>query len=229
MALPRRGDAVPEPSPVPGGQRLNAGARPVDFALVVTDPAPLRGRSVAVGDRPLIIGRTSTCHVCCNATEVSRTHCAIVARGRKAFIHDLGSTSGTFVNGGRVGREQEVRPGDRIRIGRVEFELRPCPTDQQPASALTLLAGREAADDEAANILLAPDPGAAGPDAATSAKGGGSDRAPGGTRDGHGGSGQFCPRCGKEGEWVPPTRLVGSRLASIYCCPEGHTWQAFCH
>ncbi len=49
--------------------------------------------------------------------EVSSTHCEIAKGGDSFFVRDLGSTNGTYVNG-QVIREQKLRPGDQIGIGR---------------------------------------------------------------------------------------------------------------
>ena len=48
--------------------------------------------------------------------QVSRTHARIVGRDGELVIEDMGSTTGTFVNGQRV-EQQPLREGDVIRIG----------------------------------------------------------------------------------------------------------------
>src|SRR5690242_2491413 len=43
-------------------------------------------------------------------------HCEIVTDGRSLIVRDLGSTSGTFVNGRPV-QQAQLRPGDELQVG----------------------------------------------------------------------------------------------------------------
>jgi pSer/pThr/pTyr-binding forkhead associated (FHA) protein len=52
---------------------------------------------------------------------VSRRHACFHVVGGAVTVEDLGSRTGTFVNGSRVAAPQRLRPGDRVRIG--DFEL----------------------------------------------------------------------------------------------------------
>jgi len=68
-------------------------------------------------DGTLDIGRT-TGTLLLAETDVSRRH-ARIRRGFDGFvIEDLDSANGTFVNGERVDGVTQLRPGDRIQIGR---------------------------------------------------------------------------------------------------------------
>jgi FHA domain len=51
------------------------------------------------------------------------------------FVRDCGSTNGTFVNNEQVAAEREVKPGDRLRVGPLEFDLRIEAGAPQPKSA----------------------------------------------------------------------------------------------
>ena len=53
----------------------------------------------------------------------SRQHCVIEAREKRFLLREVDSTNGTFVNGNRVEGEIELRPGDVIRIGKMEMEF----------------------------------------------------------------------------------------------------------
>jgi hypothetical protein len=82
------------------------------------------GERISLGDRPIIIGRQSDCHVTLNDQNVSRRH-AEIRPGRGAYvIRDLGSTNGTLVNGTRIVAEQRLRDGDILGFGStyVRFE-----------------------------------------------------------------------------------------------------------
>jgi pSer/pThr/pTyr-binding forkhead associated (FHA) protein len=52
---------------------------------------------------------------------VSRRHACFHAVGGAVSVEDLGSRTGTFVNGERLSGRRRLRPGDRVRIG--DFEL----------------------------------------------------------------------------------------------------------
>ena len=45
-----------------------------------------------------------------------------VAEGR-ATIRDLGSRNGTIVNGQKINGEHELRTGEKIKIGPLDFEV----------------------------------------------------------------------------------------------------------
>jgi len=82
------------------------------------------GRRVAVGSKPLVIGRLPECEVVLADSNVSRRHAEVVRRGDGVFVTDLGSTNGTKVNGTAV-REQLLASGDEISVGstKIIFEM----------------------------------------------------------------------------------------------------------
>lgn len=63
------------------------------------------------------IGRSPDCGLQIPHQDASRRHCEVQWSGDRVRVRDLGSTNGTYVNGARVDRERELRPGDRIEIG----------------------------------------------------------------------------------------------------------------
>lgn len=70
------------------------------------------------------IGRSTTADFILDAAMVSRFHCRVMASGDGGLdVEDLESTNGTFVNDTRV-RRSTLNAGDRLRVGRVEFEIR---------------------------------------------------------------------------------------------------------
>lgn len=73
------------------------------------------------------IGRSSENDVVLLEHGVSRRHARIHARGGRHFVTDLGSSRGTLLNGKPLSREQEqeLRGGDRLLIGPVEFVFAP--------------------------------------------------------------------------------------------------------
>lgn len=69
------------------------------------------------------LGRTSHADFIVNAALVSRLHCRLTADpSDQLVVEDLRSTNGTMVNGERVQR-QLLKPGDRVTVGRMDFEV----------------------------------------------------------------------------------------------------------
>jgi len=68
--------------------------------------------------------------------KVSSTHAALEYRGGAFHVIDLGSSNGTYINGGRV-RDQLLEPGTEVRIGMSAFHVR-----LDVAQAVKLAAGR---------------------------------------------------------------------------------------
>jgi pSer/pThr/pTyr-binding forkhead associated (FHA) protein len=67
------------------------------------------------------VGRAVRADFQVDAAMVSRVHCRLAADpDDRLEVEDLGSTNGTYVNERRVTRAMLV-PGDRLRVGRVEF------------------------------------------------------------------------------------------------------------
>jgi hypothetical protein len=85
--------------------------------LVVSD-----GRSFAVADLPLIIGRSPDVEVVVNDTNISRQHAEVWRTSEGVAIRDLQSTNGTFVNGHRVSAVS-LSPRDDVTIGSFHFRI----------------------------------------------------------------------------------------------------------
>ena len=92
-------------SPSQSGDRL---AR-----LVILD-GPGRGRKFKIG-KEVVIGRSSTCEVLVDDSEVSRRHARVCAVGDGFEVADLGSHNGTAVNGVPVERAT-LSFGDKITL-----------------------------------------------------------------------------------------------------------------
>ena len=81
------------------------------------------GQEIAVQGPEFLVGRAPECKLRPNSDMVSRRHCMIsIAEGR-ATIRDLGSRNGTIVNDQKITGEHELRTGDKIKIGPLEFEV----------------------------------------------------------------------------------------------------------
>ena len=87
------------------------------------------------------IGRAPENSIRLEDTSVSGRHAEIVLVAENCYLKDLGSTNGTLVNGQPV-TEVQLRPGDRIRFGKVDASFeRDVASSDQP---LPQLAGTDA-------------------------------------------------------------------------------------
>jgi len=80
------------------------------------------------GEFPLLpgdflIGRSPVCDLALLDPTASRRHARLRVDRDRVTIEDLGSANGVLVNGHRVDTPRELRPGDRIRIGREEVAV----------------------------------------------------------------------------------------------------------
>ena len=69
------------------------------------------------------VGRAPRADFIVDAALVSRLHCQLTASDDGLEVVDLSSTNGTFVNDKRV-KKALLGAGDRLRVGRVELEVR---------------------------------------------------------------------------------------------------------
>src|SRR5262245_9709107 len=94
------------------------------FALkLVRRGGPALTGEIRPADRPLQIGRGTSCDVVLADLAVSRRHARIEWQGAELVLVDLGSSGGTWVNGERVERCR-LRTGDVVRFGgRTEYQV----------------------------------------------------------------------------------------------------------
>jgi len=99
-------------------------------------------RDILLDQDRVTIGRRADHDVCLPFPAVSADHAEIITVMADSFLHDLGSTNGTFVNGERV-TKHFLRDRDRIDIGRQQLvyltneveEIEPLPIEQTDADA----------------------------------------------------------------------------------------------
>jgi len=82
------------------------------------------GRAIPISGAKFFIGRAEDCELRPHSDLISRHHCAILVDEAGVAVRDFGSKNGTFVNGQRIQAEQELRNGDRLKVGELEFEVR---------------------------------------------------------------------------------------------------------
>jgi pSer/pThr/pTyr-binding forkhead associated (FHA) protein len=74
-------------------------------------------RTIPVLGRSFLIGRDPSCQLRPLDRCVSRRHAEIRVEDDAAFLRDLRSTNGTFLNGEAVAVIKPLRDGDRIQVG----------------------------------------------------------------------------------------------------------------
>ncbi|HMV49682.1 MAG TPA: FHA domain-containing protein, partial [Blastocatellia bacterium] len=67
------------------------------------------------------IGRNHDNDIALNNDRVSRYHAEIIRDGDAVKVVDQQSRNGVWVNGRRIRESAELKPGDRLRIGKQEF------------------------------------------------------------------------------------------------------------
>jgi EmrB/QacA subfamily drug resistance transporter len=93
-----------------------------DGELRIID-GPGKGRVAAVRGSATI-GREPECDLQILDSEVSRRHAKVTITEDAAFLDDLGSANGTYVNGERILGRLQLAPEDRIQIGQATITLR---------------------------------------------------------------------------------------------------------
>lgn len=81
------------------------------------------GREIKVTGSEFIIGRGEGAHLRPASDMVSRKHCGIEVKDGKVIVSDLGSRNGSFVNDQQLTKPHVAKSGDKIRVGRLQFEL----------------------------------------------------------------------------------------------------------
>ena len=81
------------------------------------------GQEIPVPGTKFFIGRAEDCQLRPRSPMVSRHHSLIVIEPGAATIRDLGSSNGTYVNGEKIQGTRQLKAGDHVKIGPLEFEI----------------------------------------------------------------------------------------------------------
>lgn len=93
-------------------------------SLIVTEAGEAHGRSVSLQGEELSIGRAAENDLQLEDPFLSRHHAVLKRAGGELVIEDLGSSSGVMINDEPATGTTVLQYGDRVRLGRVELELR---------------------------------------------------------------------------------------------------------
>jgi pSer/pThr/pTyr-binding forkhead associated (FHA) protein len=153
------------------------------LTLVVATSGSNQGKAIPILPAQFLIGRHLQCQLRPSNPLISDRHCALLRREGKAFLRDLGSTNGTFVNDRQIKGKIELLDGDELRVGPLAFTVRceaaapiarptPLPPTRDATQKRGVPAARQAPapepeqpageEDAAALLLSMQDEGAAG-------------------------------------------------------------------
>jgi pSer/pThr/pTyr-binding forkhead associated (FHA) protein len=109
--------------PAMAGGAIGQAIRP--GRLVVTSSGVLEpGNEYELDSSALTIGRGGQNDVPIDGDEfASARHVRIEPRRDGVWVHDLGSTNGTYVNGVRIDRPRKLVDGDVVRVGETELRF----------------------------------------------------------------------------------------------------------
>jgi len=126
-ALKRVVSDVRAPSGAPRRSRGRTDAEPstpqTASIVVVHEPDGAKPRTFKLATS-MLIGRAPECEIRVTDTYASQQHARLFGRQGGWYLEDLGSTNGTFVNDQRLGAPALVQPGDTIRVGTTQLELK---------------------------------------------------------------------------------------------------------
>ena len=112
--------------------------------LLVTN-GPLAGRTFAVGEGGVRLGRSSSNDIHIEDGELSRNHCLFEPVGEDGVrVTDLASANGTVLNGTLLGGDPaDVKPGDVIEVGSTVIRI---VGEEQPGATVDLGLGTNSPD-----------------------------------------------------------------------------------
>ncbi len=113
------------------------------------------GEKIDLENGEIVIGREESADIVIPMPVVSRKHVRLRVTDQSVSIEDLNSSNGTFVNGKQIKGTVELKPGDKIGLGRtVVFALDGPPP--QPSSQATMIEGmRPGIQEPAATVIQA--------------------------------------------------------------------------
>ena len=97
-----------------------------DFSLLmnvqlVVAAGSRAGQVIPIVGNRFVIGRADDCNLKPRSELISRYHCEIFLEDGEVFVRDMGSKNGVFLNGSQITETYEVKNGDALTIGPLEF------------------------------------------------------------------------------------------------------------
>jgi len=107
--------------PAPPATAAASGASAAALLMLVTDDATV-SHSLESGET--VIGREEGDIVISHDSAASRRHASVRVERGEAWLEDLSSTNGTYVNGHRIGGRVLLNRGDVVTVGQTRFNVR---------------------------------------------------------------------------------------------------------
>ena len=104
------------------------------MAKLVLISEGLTGKSHELTVEKTTIGRVDDNTFPIPEASVSSHHCEILLKGNDVVVKDLNSTNGTFINGEQI-TESVLKPGQILRLGKIEMRLETGAVASSPAPA----------------------------------------------------------------------------------------------
>ena len=90
------------------------------------------GLEISIRGPRFLVGSSTECKLCCQSAAISPEHCELNPTRDALWVNDLDSQTGTFVNDVRTVGKTRLAEGDRLRVGRLEFEVVMMPQQASP-------------------------------------------------------------------------------------------------
>jgi pSer/pThr/pTyr-binding forkhead associated (FHA) protein len=79
---------------------------------------------IVLHEFPVIVGLDPGADVCLDDSSIGHYQCMIDFGEDGLMVWDLGTRSGTFINGARVSQNASLQSGDELAFGKVQFLVR---------------------------------------------------------------------------------------------------------
>ena len=83
----------------------------------------LSGRQWEITTQGVYIGREPRNEIIVEEAGISRQHARVLLHNGTIWVQDIGSRNGVFVNNNRVPDNKQLKPGDRVMVGSIIFEV----------------------------------------------------------------------------------------------------------
>lgn len=126
------------------------------FKLVAV-AGKIRGKEFTLGEGENTIGRDGGCNVVIQVDGVSKRHFSMTVTGDTAYIEDLGSSNGTFLNG-KIVKKATVKGGDKIALPDVILQIVIVKEKKVIVKKKVVNTKEGKGDDQADDFMSAPPP-----------------------------------------------------------------------
>ena len=124
-----------------------------EFPMLVAKEGPLKGMRWPL-NRPIVLGRESTCDVVIADRQVSRFHARLTPTAEGIVLEDLGSKNGTHHNGNQLSTPVMLQDGDVVQISFVQEFLFFTSDATVPLTEGSIKAGRLMMDQKSRRVWV---------------------------------------------------------------------------